>query len=211
MAARIAGGSAMRPGPNSPQAISPSSGPTKSAPSAVTVARLRWVAGCCHIRTFIAGAISTRLSVASSSVVARSLARPCGELGDQVGGGGRDDDEVGGAGELDVAHLGLVGEVEERLVDRLAGQGGDGERGDELGAAARSGPATPRRRPSAAAGSARGLVGGDAAADDQEYPAAGQHASIRSEAWFPLGRTVFGRAGGRKRTTLGVAARGGVA
>ena len=34
------------------------------------------VAACCHIRTFIAGATSTRLSVASSSVVARSSASP---------------------------------------------------------------------------------------------------------------------------------------
>ena len=34
------------------------------------------VAGCCHIRTFIAGATSTGLSVASSTVAARSSASP---------------------------------------------------------------------------------------------------------------------------------------
>ncbi len=34
------------------------------------------VAGCSHMRTFIAGATRTGLSVASSAVVARSSARP---------------------------------------------------------------------------------------------------------------------------------------
>ena len=80
MAARIAGGSARRPGPNSPQAIGPSSGPTTSAPSALSAARLRWVAGCSHMRTFIAGASNTRLSVASNTVLARSLAMPAASL-----------------------------------------------------------------------------------------------------------------------------------
>ena len=76
IAATIASGSAMRPGPYSPQAIAPSSGPQNSTPSACSVATLRCVAGCSHIRRFIAGATSVRLSVASSSVVARSSARP---------------------------------------------------------------------------------------------------------------------------------------
>ena len=37
---------------------------------------LAWVAACSHMRTFIAGATSTGLSVASSSVEARSSAIP---------------------------------------------------------------------------------------------------------------------------------------
>ena len=37
---------------------------------------LRWVAACSHMRTFIAGTISTGLSVASSNVVASSSAMP---------------------------------------------------------------------------------------------------------------------------------------
>ena len=45
-------------------------------PSARSRATLRRVASCCHIRTFIAGAASTFLSVASSRVVARSSAIP---------------------------------------------------------------------------------------------------------------------------------------
>ncbi len=44
------------------------------------MATLAAVAGCCHIRTFIAGAASTGLSVASSTVVARSCARPAAML-----------------------------------------------------------------------------------------------------------------------------------
>ena len=75
-AAKIASGSAIRPGPNSPHAIAPSSGPTKARRPPPALARLRWVAACSHIRTFIAGAISTGLSVASSAVEARSPARP---------------------------------------------------------------------------------------------------------------------------------------
>jgi len=40
------------------------------------VAKFAWVAGCAHIIRFMAGAISTGLSEASSAVVARSSARP---------------------------------------------------------------------------------------------------------------------------------------
>ena len=56
--------------------MSPSFGPTASTPSPRRIARFRCVAGCCHIRTFIAGATSTRLSVAISTVEARSFACP---------------------------------------------------------------------------------------------------------------------------------------
>ena len=45
-------------------------------PRAFRVARLAWVAGCAHIIAFIAGAISTGLSEASSVVAARSSASP---------------------------------------------------------------------------------------------------------------------------------------
>ena len=79
-AAKISSGSARRPGPNSPQAMAPSAGSTNDTPSAFRVATLRWVAGCSHIRTFIAGAINTGLSVASRVVEARSPARPLAAL-----------------------------------------------------------------------------------------------------------------------------------
>ena len=45
IALKIASGSAMRPKPNSPQAMAPSSGPTKLTPSPLSVARFRFVAG----------------------------------------------------------------------------------------------------------------------------------------------------------------------
>ena len=57
-------------------AIAPSSGPTTWMPRAVSSAMLAVVAACCHMRTFIAGATSTGLSVASSNVDARSSASP---------------------------------------------------------------------------------------------------------------------------------------
>ena len=76
VAATISKGSAMRPGPYSPHAISPSFGPTVRTPSLSNVARFRCVAGWVHIRTFIEGAVRTRLSVANRTVDARSLATP---------------------------------------------------------------------------------------------------------------------------------------
>ncbi len=76
MAATISKGSAMRPGPNSPQAISPSLGPTNSTPSFSRIARLRLTEALSHIRIFMAGAIKTGLSVASSVVEAKSFASP---------------------------------------------------------------------------------------------------------------------------------------
>ena len=72
----MSGTSARRPKPNSPQAMGPSAGPQTITPSSRSCARLRRVAGCSHIRTFMAGAISTRLSVAISTVEARSSASP---------------------------------------------------------------------------------------------------------------------------------------
>ena len=76
-AATISSGSAIRPGPYSPHAISPSLGPTMAMPSPLRVAKLRLVAACSHIRTFIAGAIKTGVSVANNKVEARSFANPC--------------------------------------------------------------------------------------------------------------------------------------
>ena len=67
----------MRPVPASPaSAISPALGPTTATPSAMSCARLRRVAACSHMRGFIAGAISTGRSVASSTAEARSSAWP---------------------------------------------------------------------------------------------------------------------------------------
>ena len=59
IASAIAAGSAMRPMPHSPSASAPSSGPTSTAPRAASVATFARVAGCSHMRTFIAGATTS--------------------------------------------------------------------------------------------------------------------------------------------------------
>ena len=122
IASTIAGGSAMRPGPNSPQAIGPDSGPTNRTPSSFRRSRLRRVAGCSHILTFIAGAASTRLSVASKRVVARSSARPGRHPGENIRARRRDHDQVGGARQLDMADRRFVSEAEQVVADRLPAQ-----------------------------------------------------------------------------------------
>lgn len=76
-AAMIAAGSASRPGPDSPSASGPSSGPTTFTPRVRKVAILAWVAGCSHMRWFIAGATVSGAVVARHRVVTRSSARPC--------------------------------------------------------------------------------------------------------------------------------------
>jgi hypothetical protein len=57
---------------------------------------------------------------------------PAGHLRHQVGGRGRHDDQVGGAAQLDMAHLRLVGQVEEVAIDLLARQRRDGQRRHEF-------------------------------------------------------------------------------
>ena len=66
--------------PCSLQAIAPLSGPTTWTPRARRAAMLAAVAGWSHMRTFMAGATSTGLSVASSTVLARSSASPAAIL-----------------------------------------------------------------------------------------------------------------------------------
>ncbi len=100
---------------------------------------------------------------------------PAGELRDQVGGGGRDDDEVGAPRELDVAHLGLGGEVEEGAARPFPGEGGDCQGSDELRAASGEDRHDPGAGLLQEADELEGLVGGDATTDDEEYPPATQH------------------------------------
>ena len=74
---------------------------------------MRWVAGCSHIRTFIAGATSTRLSVASSSGRGEVVGEAVRHAGEQIGGRRRDDHEIGRARQLDMADQRFVGEAEQ--------------------------------------------------------------------------------------------------
>ncbi len=79
-AATMTPGSLRRPGPNVPQAISPSSGWTTRTPSARSRARLRRVAGWFHIVVFIAGATTTGALHARYVVERKSSATPLANL-----------------------------------------------------------------------------------------------------------------------------------
>ena len=175
IAATISSGSAMRPSPASPlSAISPRFGPTKRTPSFSSVARLRRVAGCDHIFGFMAGAISTGLSVASSTAEARSLARPLASLAIRSAVAGATTIEVGLAGQPDMADILLVLAVEQIGEDMVGGQRADRQRRDEL--LRRLGHHGAHRGAALAqpADQVERLVGGDAAADDQQDALAGK-------------------------------------
>ena len=93
---------------------------------------------------------------------------PSRHLRHEIGGGRRDDDEVRVAGELDMADIGLVLAVEEIRMRALAGKRGSRKRRDEL---LRAGGEHAAHRGAAlaqAADEVEGLVGRDAAADDEE-------------------------------------------
>ena len=75
-AAAISSGSDIRPTPHSPSAISPSSGPMSSTPRSRRSAAFACVAGCDHMRGFIAGATRTGPRWASAASVRTLSARP---------------------------------------------------------------------------------------------------------------------------------------
>ncbi len=57
-----------------------------------------------------------------------------GHARQDIGGGGRDDDEVGLARQADMPHLALVGQRKQIAIDLVARQRGERQRRDELGA-----------------------------------------------------------------------------
>ena len=133
--------------------------------------RLRRVAGCSHILTFIAGAASTRLSVASSSVVARSSARPPAMRARMIRARRRDHDEVGGARQLDMADRGFVRQAEQFVADGLPAEGRRRKRGNEL--LRRRGHDDAHRRAAVPEppDQLQRLVGRDSSADDRRIRA----------------------------------------
>ncbi len=78
------------------------------------------------------------------------------------------EDQVGPLGQFDMAHGGLGGRVEQVEVHRVAGQRLQGQRGDELAAAAGHDHAHFGALVAQAADQLGALVGGDAAADAQD-------------------------------------------
>ena len=153
-------------------------------PSFSSVARLRRVAVWVHILGFIAGAISTGLSVASSTVEARSLASPLASFRHQVGGGRRDDDQVGLARQADMADIVLVLAVEQVGEDMVGRQRADRQRRDEFLRGGRHDTAHGGAALAQAADQVERLVGRDAAADDQQDALARQCARcVARGAW----------------------------
>ncbi len=97
---------------------------------------------------------------------------PC-HLGEQVGGGGRDDQQIGFAGQADVADLTLVVEIEQVGKHALVAERSDRQRRHELlGGFCHDGsnryPAFPQ-----APDQVEAFVCGDAAADDEDDTPAG--------------------------------------
>ena len=177
-AATISFGSAMRPTPASPRsAISPLFGPTMRTPSVLSCARLRCVAFAAHMCGFIAGAIRTGLSVASRTAVARSSAWPPAIFAMRSAVAGATTIEVGVAGEADMADVELALRVEQVGVGALAAERAGRERRDEVLRRAGEDAAHPRAAVLQPPDQVERLVGGDAAADDEEDAPVGQHAA----------------------------------
>ena len=138
--------------------------------------------------------LSGRQQHRGSEIVGKAV----GELGHQVGGGRRDDDEVGLASQPDMADILLVLAVEQIGEDMVGGQRADRQRRDEtlrgLGhdgahrGAALAQPADQVER----------FVGGDAAADDQENALVGKGhlrwRGVRQQPSTALGNVDFGGA-----------------
>ena len=182
-------GSGRRPGPNSPHAISPSAGSITRTPSAFSCATLRWVAACSHMRTFIAGATTTGLSVASSSVVARSSAMPAAILASRSAVAGQTSTKS-------AARLSWIWPIStsslsshSERVDLAFGQRAEAHRGDEMLAAL--GQHRRHRMPGflEQPHELQRLVRRDPAADDEE------HACHRST----LAQTAAARRSARRR------------
>ena len=94
-----------------------------------SVATLATVAGCSHISVCIAGANTHRAARGQQRVGEQVVGEAVGGLGQQVGGGRRDDHQVGVLADADVRHLVDVGP--DLGGDRLAGQRRPGRRADE--------------------------------------------------------------------------------
>ena len=91
-----------------------------------------------------------------------------GELGDDVGRGRGDDQQVGAGGQGDVLHGELRLEVEEVRDHGPVGDAAEGHGRDELGGAAGEDDVDVRAGLHEAAGKLGGLVAGDAAGDSQD-------------------------------------------
>ena len=121
------------------------------------------------MRGFMAGATSTGLSVAISTVEARSSAWPPAILAIRSAVAGATIDQVGLARQPDVADLLLVVEIEQVGEHALGGQRADATAASRIRCAARVITArTDAPLLTQTADQVEALVGGDAAADDEQ-------------------------------------------
>ena len=120
------------------------------------------------MRQFIAGAASAGLSDASSSVEARSFASPCAALASRSAVAGRDHDQIGLPAQFDMAHFRFVGQREQVFINLFAAQAGERQRRHELRAGLGQNRPHLDLRAAQQADQFQALVGGDAAADDQQ-------------------------------------------
>ena len=114
------------------------------------------------------GATSVRLSVASSSVAARSSARPLAIRASRFAVAGATTTRSAARDSSMVAHLGLVGQREEGLVHLLAREAREGQRRHELLRRRRHHRPYPRTALAQPPQEIERLVGRDPAADDEE-------------------------------------------
>ena len=169
-AAAISSGSAMRPMPLSPaSAISPSLGPTKT--NAVggklrEIALRRLVRPHARVHRRRQQHLRRRRQQHGGGEIVGVTA---GHLGHQVGGGRRHHDQIGLARQPDVADVELVRRIEQVGEDALADDGAGRQRRDEM--LGRLGQDAAHGEPALLqpADQVERLVGGDAAADDQQH------------------------------------------
>ena len=132
MAARISAGSAIRPGRYSPHAIGPSSGPHDQhaiglEPRQIALRRRVVPHPDIHRRRD-----QHRLVGCQKQRGGEVIGLAGRHLRHEIGGRRRDDHEVGRARQLDMPHLGLVGQAEEIVMNLAAATGRHRQRRHEL-------------------------------------------------------------------------------
>ena len=184
----ISSGSAMRPTPASPRsAISPALGPTSATPSAASWARLRRVAALRPHARVHRRREQHRLVGREQHRGGEIVGVAARHLGHQVGGRGRDDDQVGVARQADVADVELARRVEQVGEDALAGERAAASGVTNCCAAAVMTHAHARAALAQPADQVERLVGRDAAADDEQDAPGCAAASARPRAAPPAG------------------------
>ena len=129
------------------------------------------------MRTFMAGATITWVSVASRSVEARSEANPHAMRANKVGSSGGHDEQICGTGEADMIELGFRTGIMHLLGDRFAGDARDGKRRDELPSTCGQHAAHPDPVFAQPTDQFQRLVCRDAASDDQQHGSGVGHES----------------------------------